>query len=288
MRWPVALAFVLPALCLYTLFTIYPAIRGLSLSVTNSNGFGASTFVGLANYVQAVHDPDALAGLRNSVVFAVLTTVLQTIAGIGFAVWLGNQPRIRNPLRAALFTPGMLSALIVGYVWSYIYNPLGGGLNALLQAVGLGSWVHTWLGDPHTALLAVVVVNAWMYSGHSAVIFLANYLAIPAEVLESAEMDGASGWQRFWAIEWPMLAPATTINTVVTLISGLRVFELPFIMTGGGPGNATTTLNTLIFQKAFTDHGFGYAAALSVLLLIFILIINGMQTGLLRAREAAL
>lgn len=288
LRPTVALAFLLPALLLYSVLVIYPSLRGLTLSLTNSDGVSAGTFVGLANYERMFSDTRALASLRNTVVYALLVTAVQTVLGVGLALWLGRLPRLRNPLRVAIFTPGMLAPLIVAFVWSYIYYPLGGGLNALLDAVGLGKFGRPWLGDATTALPAVVIVHAWMYAGHSAAIFLANYLTIPPEIVESAELDGASGWARFRHIEWPLLAPATTINTVLTMIGALKVFELPFVLTGGGPGDASRVINLEIYGQAFSGSNFGYAAALSVALLVLIVIVTALQTIVLRAREMRL
>ncbi len=285
MPFRVALAFLAPALLVYSLIIIYPALNGFYLSLTDSNGVNRANYIGLANYTRMFADSSFTTALRNTVFYAVLVTLMQTVLGLTLALWMGRLPWLRNGARVALFTPGMISALIVAFVWSNIYNPLSGGLNALLSAVGLGGLTRVWLGDPNTALIAVAVVNAWMYSGHSAAIFLANYLSIPPELKESAELDGASGWTLFWYIEWPLLAPATTVNTVITVISALKVFELPFIMTQGGPGGATTVLNLEIYKRAFSGNDFGYGTALTVVLLLLIVGLVLLQTRVLQARE---
>jgi len=288
MPFRVALAFLAPALMVYSLLIIYPALNGFYLSLTDSNGVNRANYIGLANYTRMFADSSFTTALRNTVIYAVLVTLMQTVLGLTLALWMGKLPWLRNGARVALFTPGMISALIVAFVWSNIYNPLSGGLNALLSAVGLGGLTRVWLGDPNTALIAVAVVNAWMYSGHSAAIFLANYLSIPPELKESAELDGASGWTMFWHIEWPLLAPATTVNTVITVISALKVFELPFIMTQGGPGGATTVLNLEIYKRAFSGNDFGYGTALTVVLLLLIVGLVLLQTRVLQARELRL
>jgi raffinose/stachyose/melibiose transport system permease protein len=287
MRPITALFFLAPALFLYSMVVIFPTFNGLYLSLTDSTGSAVGAkFVGLGNYNRMLNDAASfLKPLGTTLLYAALVTVGQTGLGLGLALWMGKLPRLRNAARVALFTPGMLSLIIVGFVWSFIYNPLSGGLNLLLTGIGLGSLTRSWLGEPGLALPAVALVNVWMYAGHSAAIFLANYLSIPQELLESATLEGANGWTRFWFIEWPLLAPATTINTALTLIGGLRVFELPFVMTRGGPGDATKVLNLEIFNQAFGQNNYGYGAALTVALLVVILTLTLVQNTYLRNRE---
>jgi raffinose/stachyose/melibiose transport system permease protein len=289
MRPQTALLFLAPALLLYSLIVVYPTLNGLYLSFTNSTGsLRGAEFIGLTNYERMLRDVSGFVRpLITTLIYAALVTVGQTTIGLGLALWMGKLPRLRDAARVALFTPGMLSLIIVGFVWSFIYNPLSGGLNLLLTSVGLESWTRSWLGEPGLALPAVALVNVWMYAGHSAAIFLANYLSIPAELLESATLEGASGWQRFWYIEFPLLAPALTINTALTLIGGLRVFELPFVMTRGGPGDATKVLNLEIFNQAFGQgqDNYGYGSALTVALLLIILALTLIQNTYLRNRE---
>jgi raffinose/stachyose/melibiose transport system permease protein len=287
MRPTTALLFLTPALLLYSLIVIWPTVSGLYLSLTDSTGSAVGArFVGLTNYERMLRDAGSFAKpLGTTLLYAALVTAGQSIIGLLLALWMGAQPRLRNFARVALFTPGMLSLIIVGFVWSFIYNPLSGGLNLLLTSLGLGAWTRSWLGEPAVALPAVALVNVWMYAGHSAAIFLANYLAIPAELLESATLEGATPWQRFWHVEFPLLAPAMTINTALTLIGGLRAFELPFVMTRGGPGDATKVLNLEIFNQAFGQSNYGYGAALTVALLCIILALTLAQNAFLRNRE---
>ena len=288
MRWPSALAFLAPALLLYGLFTLLPAVLGVQLSLTDSTGVGLSHFVGLANFARMIHDPQALIALRNIIVYVVFVTIVQNALGLAFAVALARTPRVRGALRVALLAPSMLSALIVGFVWSAIYSPLGGALNELLKVAGLGALTRTWLGDPTTALFAVGFVNVWMFAGYSTAIWLAGYLSIPQEIQDSAAMDGAGAWHRFWQIEWPMLAPAATVNLTLTFIGAAKVFDLPFVMTKGGPDDATQVPGLLIYQNAFAGYRFGYAAALALVFALIILLASGVQSSLLRAREERL
>lgn len=287
-RWPVMLGFISPALLLYGIFLLYPMVAGVSLSFTDSTGLGSAAFIGLQNYQRLITDPEFLNALKNAFCYALLVVVLQNALGLAMAIAAGNTPVIRNLLRVALFTPSMVAPLIVGFIWSYIYFPIGGGLNEFLKQIGLGSFQRAWLGDSNTALIAVALVNVWMYAGYSAAIYLANYLAISQELLDAAALDGARGWIKFWRVEWPLMAPSTTVNVVLTSIGTLRVFELPFILTKGGPAGASDVPSLLIYRSAFTANQFGYASAIGITLAIIIVVISSVLSSVLRAREADL
>jgi len=288
MRWPIALSFMLPALALYGLFVLLPAARGLYYSLTDFSGAGAARFVGLANYSRILADPNALVSIRNTLLYAGVVTVLQTVLGLLLALWMGNAASVRNFSRVALFAPSMLSGVVISFIWTYVYSPLGGLLNTALEALGLGNLKAVWLGDPATALLSVAAVQVWTFTGQTAAIYLANYLNISQEVRESATLDGAGFWQRFAYVEWPLLAPATTVSVTLTLIGALRVFDLPFLLTRGGPGNASEVLGISIFRAAFSEQRFGYGAALAAVLTVFVVFVSVGLTRILRSREAAL
>ena len=211
--------------------------------------------------------------------------VAQTGLGLLFALALQRLPAIRNLCRAALFLPAMLSFVVVGYVWQFIYSPFSGGLNALLAAAGLESLQSAWLGQPVSALICVAIAHVWMFTGYTAAIFLAGFAAIPADLTDAARLDGARGWQRFRHIELPLLAPAMTVNVVLATIGTLKTFELPFIMVRGGPDGATRTLGLQIIETLFGQYRFGLASALSVVLLVVIIAIAWVQNSYLRSRE---
>ncbi len=287
LRWPIALAFIAPALLLYGVFLLLPALASLALSLTNFTGVGAAHWIGLANYRRLLEDDEVRQALSNSVMFTLLVVFIQNGLGLLFAVWLGNLPKLRNALRVALFTPSVLSLVIVGYIWSYLFYPLGGPFNALLDGLGLGALKQVWLGGGSLTLVVTALVMSWTYLGHSTAIFLAGYLGIPKELLESAELDGATPWQRFWNIEWPLLAPATTVTVTLSLIGCLRVFDLPYALTGG-LGGAMPFLGISIYKNAFINGAFGYAAAIAVTTVALIVFASSVTSGALRRREARL
>jgi raffinose/stachyose/melibiose transport system permease protein len=282
------LLFLTPALLVYGVFTVYPTVSGLALSLTNSNGIGQSEFIGMANYLQLFNDPVLRTAQMNTLIYTSFVTVFQNGLGLLLAIWLANVPSVRNALRVAFIAPAMLSGLVLGYVWSYLLSPLGGPLNETLQLLGLGTLRRVWLGDPSIALIVVASVHVWMYLGYSTAIFLTGYLGMPQELLDSASIDGASGLKRFWYIEWPLLAPATTVAVTLTLLGSSKTFDLPFILTNGGPGDSTKLSSLVIFQNAFAQERFGYGAAIAVVTTLLVIVISSLVSGALRRREAML
>jgi raffinose/stachyose/melibiose transport system permease protein len=274
-----------PAIVIYAAFLLYPAVRGLLMSFTDARGVTGGHFIGLGNYRKLFTDPAVTAALRNSVVFTVVIVVVQNGLALGLAYWLHAVPAVRRIVRPGLLLPAMMSSVIVGFIWSYIYSPLGGPLNAVMDGLGLHRLETVWLGDTRTALLAVAVANIWMFLGYSTTIFLSNYLTIPQEIFEAAKVDGATGWRRFRRIDWRLLAPSLTINLTLSVIGTLRIFEFPLIMTNGGPADATRTLNMVIYSTSFQRLEFGYGTALAAVLLLLTLVIAFPMVALLRRRE---
>jgi raffinose/stachyose/melibiose transport system permease protein len=218
----------------------------------------------------------------------VVVVIVQNTVAIFIAYWLFKLKRVRSVVRAGLLLPAMMAFVAVGYLWSFIYSPLGGPLNQVMDALGLHSLERVWLGDPQTALMAIAFVYIWMYTGYAATIYLANYLAIDPSLLEAADLDGARGWKRFRYVDWRLLAPSLTINVTLSVIGSLRVFDLPFIMTQGGPNNATQTLSLAIYSASFSNFQFAYGTALAVALLLLTVIVGVTQATLLRRREVDL
>jgi ABC-type sugar transport system permease subunit len=282
-----AVLFMLPAALLFGAFAIYPTISGLAMSFTNAQGVAGGQFVGAANYQRLMHDLNFTDALRNTLLFALLIVVVQNSLGIAVAAWMRNHPALRNMARAGLLLPCMMAFIIVGYVWSFIYSPLGGPLNSLLKFVHLGSLEQIWLGDSRTALAAITVSSVWMYLGYTATIYLSGFMAIPADVIEAATIDGATGWKRFRYIDWPLLAPALTVSITLSTIGSLKIFELPLVMTGGGPAGATETLSSFVYRISFSTFDFGYGTSIASVLLVVTVLLAIVVTTFLRRREVA-
>ncbi|MEZ0142914.1 sugar ABC transporter permease [Microbacterium sp. NRRL B-14842] len=284
-RPSVAGGFLLPAVVVYSLLVIYPLVSGLWLSLTDSRGGPASDFVGLEQYERLIGDPEVVRAVGTTVLYAAIVVIGQNLVGLLLARGLYHRPRFRRVGSVLILLPALIAPIMASFIFAYIYAP-DGALNRLLAALGLEQLNRVWLGDPSTALGALAAINVWMYAGYSAAIFLAGYLALPAELLDAAAVDGATGWRRFRAIEWPLLAPSLTVNVTLSLIGTLKVFEYPFILTDGGPAGATTTMSILIYRKIFGGAGeFAYGIAIAVLLLAVVVVLSSVTTTLLRRRE---
>jgi len=277
--------FMAPALIVLGVFFVYPILLTFYYSFTDFTGVGTPEFSGLKNYDRIVSRSRYPEALKITVLFTVIVVVLQITLGLFIATLLQRLPAVRNFARAALFTPAMMSFVIVGYVWQFIYSPYNGGLNALLTSVGLESMTRGWLGDPNTALIAIAVAHVWMFTGYTTAIFLAGYANIPGDIEEAGRLDGASSWQRFRHLELPLLAPSITINVMLATIGTLKTFELPFIMTRGGPDGATRTLSLEIIENLFRSYKFGFASALAIVMLVIVVLVAFIQNKYLRGRE---
>ncbi len=182
----------------------------------------------------------------------------------------------------------MLSALAIGYIWSYIYTPQFGFLNSFFSRIGLSSWQQDWLGNAHLTLASLIFTNSWEFMGFGMVIFLAGLQAVPSELYEAANIDGTTGWQRFRHITFPLIAPSVTINIILTMIGSLKVFDLILVMTNGGPGDASESLALRLYKEAFTQNHFGYGTAIGIVMSVLILALSVLNLRFLRKREVEL
>src|SRR4029453_16709677 len=194
--------------------------------------------------------------------------------------------RSRNVLRVFLFAPAVITPIVTAYLWRNLLGP-DGAVNSLIGLVGPESWKQDWLGDPELALWSIVAVIVWQFGGYSMVIFLAGLQSVPREVQEAAAIDGAGPVRRFWSVTRPLLAPAVTLNLMLSIIGGIKLFDQVWALTGGGPGHATDTLSTLIYKDAFILGEFGYSIALPVVLPIIGAVLSAGQFAVLNRNERA-
>jgi raffinose/stachyose/melibiose transport system permease protein len=277
--------FTIPALLVLGVFFIHPIFLTLDMSFTNFQGIGEAKEVGWKNYERIFSRDRYLRELWVTLWYTVVVVTSLTITGLFFAAVLHRMPSIRNFSRAALYTPAMMSFVVVGYVWQFLYSPINGGINTALRDIGLGAWEQNWLGDPSLALYSVAFTQIWMFTGFTCAIFLAGFAGISEEIGEAAKLEGASSWQIFRDIELPLLAPSITVSVVLTTIGTLQTFELPFILTNGGPDGATRMLSLEIIDNLFGQYKFGFASALSIVMLILVLLVAFVQNKILRNRE---
>jgi multiple sugar transport system permease protein/raffinose/stachyose/melibiose transport system permease protein len=264
-------AFAIPLLIVFAFLFAYPLVQSLYWSFTDFGGYSTEmNFVGFDNYAAIFTDPSMTAGLGFTIAFTIGTTVLVTVIAIPAAVALNRAFIGRNFVRSVFFFPSIPSVAILGLVWGFILSPLGSGaLNSLLQST-LGVGPVPWLSDSALAQLSVIVVGVWANAGWHAILYLAYLQSIPADLYEVATVDGASALQKFRHITVPLLAPALTISCLLLMTSGLKVYELPFTLTGGGPGFSTYTITQTIIQNGISQAQFGRASALAVVFMLLV------------------
>ena len=218
----------------------------------------------------------------NSIVFVVVRTPLEVGLGFLLALLLNRKLAARSLLRTLFFVPVVMSLIVVTIIFQRVYEPNTGLLNTLLTAVGLSAWAHPWLGDPATALPAVIAVSVWKNVGFSLVILLAGLQGLPQDVLEAARVDGANAWQLTLRVITPLMRPILALTALLSIIGGLKVFDLVFIMTRGGPTYSTEVLATMLYREAFELNHMGVASAIGVILVAVVLSIARVQTFALR------
>jgi raffinose/stachyose/melibiose transport system permease protein len=280
--------FVVPALLLFAFVVLIPSARGVYYAFTDWDGLDPHVGLGgLRNFADLARDPTARQAVWHTLLIAIAITIIQNGIGLLLALGVNSAIKTRNFLRVLLFAPAVVTPIVTAYLWRDLLGP-DGAVNSVLGAVGLGSWQQDWLGSPHLALWMIVLVIVWQFAGYSMVIFLAGLQSIPREIYEAAAIDGTGAVRRFFSIVRPLLAPAITINLMLSIIGGIKLFDQVFALTGGGPGHATDTISTLIYKDAFTLGEFGYSIALAVVLTAIVAIASGAQyTALSRNERAA-
>lgn len=281
------LYFMAPALLVFTVFFIGPAVLGMGLSFTNATVRSTDyDWVGLDNYVRLFTTPgnSVLNAVTNTLIYAAVVSVAKTAIGVGLALFLNMSFRGRDPLRALIYMPIMFSAVVIGILFNYILKP-DGPLNEILRTAGLGFLAADWLGSFEIALYSVAGIDTWVYIGWTVVIVLAALQAVPQDVIEAAEIDGAGAWRKFFSVRLPLIRPSIVIALLLTIVSGLKVFDLIYTTTGGGPGFSTQVISTFT-AKSLGSGLLGFASAASVLQFVFIAVIAlAVQSALLRKQQ---
>jgi raffinose/stachyose/melibiose transport system permease protein len=288
--------FLAPALILFAIFITYPIVSALAYSLFAWEGIGRRGFVGLANFARLFSTfpyPRLLgnAVVHNIAVF-VLTMAIQNVSGLVLALLLSRDPWGAKVYRVVFFLPVTLSLVIVGFMWSLFLNPIFGVLNKALEAAGAAGLARAWLGDPQTALLSLILINAWRWVGFPTLVFLAGINAVPDDFLEAARIDGAGEWDVIRRIVFPLLAPSVTIIVILTFIGSFNWFELPYVVNGvaGAPNRATDVLGLFFYRTAFgeVDTGIqdiGIGSAVAVLMFAVMVTVSTLGAVFLRRRE---
>ena len=280
--------FLAPALLIYAAFTVYPVLRTFYNSFHAIKPHNIEEFVGLANFAGLLHsDLVFWKAVGNTAIFAIVATIADVLGGLLLALCLFSRAPFASLLRLVWFTPVLMSYVVVGIIWVWIYDYDWGLANAILHRLGLGAYEQSWLGDPRTALWSVMVTHIWKWLGFNMIIFLAALYALPSEVLGAAELDNCGWLAKLVYIVIPMLRPTIVNLLVLSFIGKMMIFDLVWIMTGGGPLWSTETVSTYVYKRAFDWNTFdlGYPSAIAVLWFVIILVFVVVMTRLLRRRD---
>jgi raffinose/stachyose/melibiose transport system permease protein len=275
----------IPAISLYAFLFLFPVLSNFRFALTKWDGIVEPEFVGLANFRKLATDDDlAVKVLGNNIEFMFWVVIFQTALALLFATYLVKNSKSSLFFRTLFFFPTILSSVSVAMIWLFLYDPNYGAINTTLKKLGLDSLALNWLGSETSALYALIFVQVWFHAGQMMVIYIAGLQQIPQELYEAANVDGANRWQQFKSVTWPMALPTSAIVIAYTTIQSFRAFDLVYATTQGGPNNTTSILTTMIFQTAFNEFRFGYAASQSIIMVVMIFAITALQRRILRTR----
>ncbi|NIK68038.1 sugar ABC transporter permease [Paenibacillus sp. BK720] len=281
-----AIWFILPAFILYSLFVMLPTLSSIYLSFTSWDGISENVrYIGIDNFKEIWESPRVHNALKNTIIVAISLVVLENVVALLLAILVDQVRWLRHFFRSIFYFPVLMSGIIMGFIWMIILNYNFGVVNQVLDMIGLGSIKADWLGDPDFALLSIILSTVWKSSGYYMIIYLAGLQGVPQELLEAASIDGAGKWKQFRHVTFPLLAGATTVCVMLSMINSLKLFDQIAVMTNGGPGFATETLTYIIYKVAFGEGRQGFGTALAIVLFILILIVSLIQIRVLRKRE---
>jgi len=276
--------FILPNFLGFLAFTLIPVLAAFALSFMEWTSFSAPKWVGLANFQRMLASDSFWVALRNTVVYAIGHVPLTMALALLLAMLLNRKLKGIGFFRVAIFFPYITSLVAVAVVWNMLFSPDNGPINQFLHTIGIAN-APGWTSSSDWALPAVIITSVWRDMGYYMVLYLAGLQAIPAELYEAAEVDGASAWQRFWNVTIPSLRPTTFFVVVMLTVSSFKVFDLIVVMTNGGPGRSTTVLSQLIYQEGIGEGKFGYSSAISLVLFLIVLTVTVLQFKIQQRRE---
>lgn len=276
--WP----FVLPAIVLYTVVLMIPMVQTIFYSFTNRSLNATYQVVGMKNYIDAFHDPFFWNAMEHTLAYAVMSLLMLFIPALFLAWCLAQRIMFKRFFRVVIFAPVVVSVLVASLVWKYLLDPNWGLLNALLKHIGLGALATPWLGNVHTALIAVTAASVWHSMGLYVVLLSAGLERIPPELFEAARVDGANEREQFVYISLPLIWEVLRSLMVLWFIHAIQAFAWVFVMTQGGPMNATEVAATYVYNIAFVSNKFGYATALATLMMLAIFTLTWLSNRLNR------
>lgn len=264
--------FTAPALIVYLVYVIYPILSTLGYSFYSWDGTNDKTFIGLDNYIQLFNDAVFWTSLTNNA-WVVLTSVfVQIPLGMIMALMLFAPIRGIRLFSSVYFLPFLMSTVAIGLLWVYMFDPINGIINQIVNLLGFEN--VAWLSDENTSLIAILIVVVWQFSPFYMILFKAAMVGIGEELYESAQIDGANSWQKFFHITLPLLMPTIVSSSILAIVGSLKAFDIFYIMTGGGPNHATELMGTYMFKQAFINFNMGYASAIAFLMFLIALVVT--------------
>ena len=278
------LTFVIPAFILICITSLIPFIMNIYYSLTSWNGIAPDkTFVGLKNFVMLFQEKDFWTGpVAFTFKYAIVYVVLANVISLGMALLLVMKFKTANFMRAMFYIPNIISLVMVGYVWKFIF---GMGFADLYEKTGWRIFQLSWLGDYKLVFWSMIIVSLWQVVGFYCVIYIAGLQGLPEDVMEAATIDGAGGISKFFRITLPLIMPSITICLFTSLLNALKVFDLPFVLTSGGPGGTTTSIAMDIYNEAFFNNLYGYGTAKSLVFFVVIVVITMFQLKATKSKE---
>lgn len=269
--WKSAMVFLLPALILYTIFMVYPILQSIQLSFFKWSGKAtiAPEFAGLANYVRMFKDPIFLKAFGNTIFYMVVNVCVQIPLGLLLALFLSKGRKGQRFYKMAFFMPVILSATAVSLMWKFILSGQNGLLNTILTTIGLGDYTNVWLGNASTVMPSISLVGAWQGVGYVMILLLAALVNVSDSIMEQSVIDGAGWWQRTWYITIPLIKGAIKTNIVLLIIGSIKVCDMVYVMTGGGPFYSSEVLTTYMYTSSFKNGIFGYGSAIATFIFLF-------------------
>lgn len=264
--------FLIVPLLIYLVWVIGPMFYTFYLSLTDWDGISSPGFVGLRNYERLFRDPVFKISLQNNLKWIISFITVPVVAGLGLAMALNQAVPGARFLKASFYSPMVLSLVVCGLIWSWMYQPANGLINEVLRAMGLDSLAQGWLSDKRYVMWSIIVVAIWRQVGYVMVLYLAGLQGVDPGLVDASKVDGCTGWQTFRHVIFPLLAPVTVIVVTISIIDSLRAFDLVSVMTRGGPYNSSSVLANFMYIEAFNNYKMGYGAAISVVLFLISLV----------------
>jgi len=260
--------FLIVPLIIYLIWVIGPMFYTFYLSLTDWDGLSTPNFIGWRNYQKLFKDPVFFISLKNNLKWVISFITIPVVIGLALAMALNRAIPLEKFFKASFYSPLVLSLVVCGLIWSWMYHPASGLINETLRAVGLDSLAQGWLSDKKLAMWAVIVVAIWRQAGYVMVLYLAGLQGVDPGLVDASKVDGCNAWQTFRHVIFPLLAPVTVIVVVISIIDSLRAFDLVSVMTRGGPYNSSSVLANFMYIEAFNNYKMGYGAAISVILFL--------------------